>query len=56
LDREQHDMSENRETANAAMYQVIPHLAGGSASGRAENSRSFSPKNSQREFFGEKDP
>ncbi|MFP4436281.1 MAG: hypothetical protein ACLFVO_03460 [Chloroflexaceae bacterium] len=29
-------MSEIRETANAAMDQAIPHLAGDIASGRAE--------------------
>jgi hypothetical protein len=29
LDHEHHDMSENCETANADMSQVIPHLVGG---------------------------
>jgi len=29
-------MNEHRETANAAMDQAIPHLAGDIASGRAE--------------------
>jgi hypothetical protein len=38
LDYEQHDMSENRETANADMYQAIPCLAGDIVSGRAEDS------------------
>jgi hypothetical protein len=32
LDHEQHDMRETRETANAAMDQAIPHVAGDSAS------------------------
>jgi hypothetical protein len=44
LDHEQHEMSENRETTNAAMYPAILHLAGISphsttlraGSGRAE--------------------
>jgi hypothetical protein len=47
-------MSETRETANAAMDRAIPHVAGDSASGRAEEPGSFSRKNSQREFFREK--
>ncbi|MFP4436449.1 MAG: hypothetical protein ACLFVO_04315 [Chloroflexaceae bacterium] len=36
MDHEHHDMSEIRETANAAMYQAILCLAGDIASGRAE--------------------
>ncbi len=39
---EQHDMSENRETTNADMYQALPRLAGYIASGRAEETSSFS--------------
>jgi hypothetical protein len=35
-------MSENREPANNDVYQAIPRLAGDIASGRAEDSRSFS--------------
>jgi len=37
-------MSEHRETANAAMDQAIPHLAGDIASGRAEEPGSFPKK------------
>ncbi|MFP4439586.1 MAG: hypothetical protein ACLFVO_20275 [Chloroflexaceae bacterium] len=37
-------MSEHRKTANAAMDQTLPHLAGDIASGRAEEIRSFSQK------------
>jgi hypothetical protein len=48
-------MNETRETANAAMHQAIPGLVADIASGRVEDSRSFSQKNSQREFFCEKD-
>ncbi|MFP4439050.1 MAG: hypothetical protein ACLFVO_17555 [Chloroflexaceae bacterium] len=48
-------MSEHRETANAAVDQVIPHVAEDSASGRVEETRSFSHKNSQREFLCEKE-
>jgi len=48
-------MSENRESANAAMDQAIPRLAGERASGRAEKTRSFSQKNSRCEFFCEKE-
>jgi hypothetical protein len=29
LDHEQHEMSENRETANAGMQQAIPDFDGG---------------------------
>jgi hypothetical protein len=36
LDHEHHDKSETHETANAAMYLVIPCLAWDIASGRAE--------------------
>ncbi len=36
LDHEHHDMSEHRETANAAMDQAIPCFAEDIASGRAE--------------------
>ncbi|MFP4440902.1 MAG: hypothetical protein ACLFVO_27010 [Chloroflexaceae bacterium] len=36
MDHEHHEMNETRETANAAMYPPIPHLAGNIASGRAE--------------------
>jgi hypothetical protein len=36
LDHEHHDMSEHRETANAAIHQVISVLVGDIASGRAE--------------------
>jgi hypothetical protein len=48
-------MSEHRETANADMYQTIPRLAGDSASGRAEEIRSFSQKNVRCTFFCEKE-
>jgi len=48
-------MSEHRETANAAMQQTIPGLVGDIASGRAEETRSFSQKNSRCEFFCEKE-
>jgi hypothetical protein len=41
--------------ANADVQQTIPGLTGDIASGRAEDSRSFSQKNSQREFFCEKE-
>jgi hypothetical protein len=34
-------MSENRETTNADMYQVLPRLAGDIASSRAEETRSL---------------
>jgi hypothetical protein len=34
-------MSEHRETANAAMDQAIPRLAGAIAAGRAEDSMLF---------------
>jgi hypothetical protein len=36
LDHEHHEMSENHETASAAMNQTIPRLPGDIASGRAE--------------------
>jgi len=55
LDHEQHEMSETRETANAAIHQVILRLVGNIASGRAEGIRSFSQKNSRCEFFCEKE-
>jgi hypothetical protein len=48
-------MSEIRETAHADMHQAIPGLVADIASGRAEKTRSFSQKNSQSEFFCEKD-
>jgi len=54
LDHEEHEMSEHRATANVAMYQAILHLVGHIASGRAEGIRSFSQKNSQRDFFVKK--
>ncbi|MFP4438556.1 MAG: hypothetical protein ACLFVO_15035 [Chloroflexaceae bacterium] len=54
MDHEHHDMSEKHESAGAAMYQAILHLAGYIAPGKAEHARSFSQKNSQREFFCEK--
>ncbi|MFP4439082.1 MAG: hypothetical protein ACLFVO_17715 [Chloroflexaceae bacterium] len=41
MDHEQHEMSENRETANSAMDRAILHLAGDIASGRAEEPGSF---------------
>ncbi|MFP4438414.1 MAG: hypothetical protein ACLFVO_14320 [Chloroflexaceae bacterium] len=41
LDHERHDMSEHRETANAAMDQAIPCFAEDIASGRAEANRAF---------------
>jgi hypothetical protein len=47
-------MSEKRETANADIQQTIPGLTGDIASGRAEDSRSFSQKNSRCEFFVKK--
>jgi len=55
LDHEQHEISENRETANADMDPAIPRLVGDIASGSAEEARSFSQKNSLSEFFCEKD-
>ncbi|MFP4440437.1 MAG: hypothetical protein ACLFVO_24645 [Chloroflexaceae bacterium] len=55
MDHEHHDMSEKHEPAGAAMDQAIRRLAGDIASGRAENPRSFSQKNSRCEFFCEKD-
>jgi hypothetical protein len=48
-------MSEQRETANTDMYQAIPRLAGDIASGRAEETRSFSQNNSRCELFCEKE-
>jgi len=36
LDHEPHAMRETRETVNTAMDQVIPHVMGDIASGRAE--------------------
>jgi len=48
-------MNETRETANAAMHQAIPGLVADIASGRVEDSRSCSQKNSQGEFFCEQD-
>jgi hypothetical protein len=55
-------MSETREPANAAMQQALPGLVGISphsttlraGSSRAEETRSFSQKNSHCEFFCEK--
>ncbi|MFP4437517.1 MAG: hypothetical protein ACLFVO_09740 [Chloroflexaceae bacterium] len=44
MDHEHHDMSEHRETANAAMYLVIPRLARDIAVGRTEDSRLFQKK------------
>ncbi|MFP4437575.1 MAG: hypothetical protein ACLFVO_10030 [Chloroflexaceae bacterium] len=44
-------MSENRETANAAMDQAIPRLAGDIASGRAEDSWLFHKKVAQSATF-----
>ncbi len=38
LDHERREMSEKRETVNAAMDQAIPRLAGNIATGRAEDS------------------
>jgi len=55
LDHERHEVSETRETANADMHQAIPGLVADIASGRVEDSRSFSQKHSQRECFCEKD-
>jgi hypothetical protein len=63
LDHEHHDMSEQRETATAAMQQAIPGFDGGyrpirRRSGQAPAGRkiySFSQKHSQRECFCEKD-
>jgi hypothetical protein len=43
-------MGESCETTNADMEQTIPRLTGDIASGRAEDSRSFS-KNSRSDFF-----
>jgi len=37
LDHENHETSENRETANADIYPAISRLVGDIASGRAEN-------------------
>jgi hypothetical protein len=48
-------MSETRETATADMQQAIPRLAGDIASDRAQETRSFSQKYSQRECFCEKE-
>jgi hypothetical protein len=48
-------MNETRETANADRYPAIPRLAEDSAAGRAEETRSFSQKNSRCEFFCEKE-
>jgi hypothetical protein len=48
-------MSEPRETTNVDMYPAIPRLAEDSTSGRAEEARSFSQKNSLSEFFCEKE-
>jgi len=48
-------MSETRETANAAIHQVILRLVENIASGRAEEIRSFSHKNSRCEFLCEKE-
>ncbi|MFP4438692.1 MAG: hypothetical protein ACLFVO_15735 [Chloroflexaceae bacterium] len=48
-------MSETRETATADRYQAIPRLAADIASGRAEDTRSFSQKFSQSENFCEKE-
>jgi hypothetical protein len=51
LDHERREMSEKRETANAAMYPAIPCLTGNIASGTVEETRSFAQKNSRCEFF-----
>jgi hypothetical protein len=53
LDHKQHDMSETRETANAAMSQALARLAGDIAAGRAEDS-SYSTKilHSMQNFCG----
>jgi hypothetical protein len=48
-------MSETRETVNAAMHQAMPGLVADIVSGRVEDSRSCSQKNSQREFFCEQE-
>ncbi|MFP4440676.1 MAG: hypothetical protein ACLFVO_25860 [Chloroflexaceae bacterium] len=55
MNHEHREMSEHRETIRAAMDQAIPCLAGDIASGRVEATRSLFPKNSQREFFGNKE-
>jgi hypothetical protein len=44
-------MSEHRETANAAMDQAIPHLAGDIASGRAEDSMLYHKNVAQSAIF-----
>ncbi len=43
-DHEQHAMSENPATANADVHQAILRLAGDSASGRAEETRTMLPQ------------
>jgi hypothetical protein len=42
LDHEKHEMSENRESANADIDQPIPRLTGDIAAGRAECDITFS--------------
>jgi hypothetical protein len=54
LDHEKHDMREHRETANAAMAQAIPRLAGDIAVGRAEEPGSFPKKIHFVDFFGKR--
>jgi len=48
-------MSENRATTNADMYKVLPRLAGDIASGRWEETRSFSQENHKMNFSCEKE-
>jgi len=47
-------MSKTRETANADMHQAISGLVDDIASGRPEETRSFSQKNHVVNFFVEK--
>jgi hypothetical protein len=54
LDHEYHEISENRETANADMQQAIPGLVGDSASGRAEEISLFTKIWLREPNFGEK--
>jgi hypothetical protein len=51
LDHERREMSEKRETVNAAMDQAIPRLAGNIVTGRVEDSILFPKKFAQSANF-----
>ncbi|MFP4439492.1 MAG: hypothetical protein ACLFVO_19795 [Chloroflexaceae bacterium] len=51
MDHERREMSEKRETVNAAMDQAIPRLAGNIATGRVEDSILFPKKFAQSADF-----